>query len=75
MRLILIILTLFPFSTFGQYDPKMEEYRHQKIITKSDTIIYHVYSKGRIEEKNKILIYFHGSGGSPLFMQTIKTDT
>ena len=75
MRLILTILTLFPFLTFGQYDPKMEEYQHKKIITKSDTINYHIYSKGRIEEKSKILIYFHGSGGNPLFMQTIKTHT
>ena len=75
MRLILTILTLFPFLTFGQYDPKMEEYQHKKILTKSDTINYHIYLKGRIEEKSKILIYFHGSGGNPLFMQTIKTDT
>lgn len=75
MKLILTILTLFPLLTFGQYDPKMEEYQHKKIIIKSDTINYHIYSKGRIEEKSKILIYFHGSGGNPLFMQTIKTDT
>lgn len=75
MRLILTVLTLLPFLTFGQYDPKMEEYQHKRIITKSDTINYHIYSKGRIEEKSKILIYFHGSGGNPLFLQTIKTDT
>lgn len=75
MRLILTILTLIPFLAFGQYDPKMEEYQHKKIITKLDTIHYHYYSKGKIEEKSKILIFFHGSGGSPLFMQTIKADT
>jgi predicted esterase len=75
MKLIVNILTLLPFLAFGQYDPKIEEYQHKKIIIKSDTINYHIYSKGRTEEKSKILIYFHGSGGNPLFMQTIKTDT
>jgi predicted esterase len=75
MKLILIILTLIPFLTFGQYDPRMEEYQHKTIFIKSDTIHYHIYSKGKIEEKKNILIYFHGSGGSPLFMQIIKLDT
>ena len=75
MRLIFTILTLLPFLTFGQYDPKMEEYQHKKIMTKFDTINYHIYSKGRMDEKSKVLIYFQGSGGNPLFMQSIKTDT
>jgi esterase/lipase len=75
MKLIITILTLIPLFTFGQYDPKMEEYQHKTIFAESDTINYHIYSKGKIEEKNKILIFFHGSGGNPLFMQTIKFDT
>jgi len=44
-----------PFLTFGQYDPKIEEYQHKKIITETDTINYQIYSKGNIKEKNKIL--------------------
>lgn len=75
MKLILTIFTLIPLLTFGQYDPRMEEYQHKVIFTKSDTINYHIYSKGKIEGKSKILIFFQGSGGNPLFMQSIKTDT
>lgn len=66
---------MIPILSFGQYDPRMEEYQHNTISTKSDTINYHIYLKGKIEEKKKILIFFHGSGGNPLFMQTIKIDT
>jgi len=72
---MLTVLTLLPVLSLGQYDPKMKEYQHKKIIVQSDTINYHIYSKGKMEDKTKILIYFHGSGGSPLFMQTIKIDT
>lgn len=75
MRLILSILTMIPLLAFGQYESKIKEYQHKKIITKSDTINYHIYLKGEIEKKKKILIFFHGSGGAPLFMQTIKQDT
>ena len=75
MRLKLLFLTFIPFLSFAQFDPKMEEYQHKSIFTKSDTINYHIYSKGKIKEKNKILLFFHGSGGNPLFMQTVKLDT
>lgn len=61
--------------TFGQYDPKTEEYLHKRIITKTDTINYHIYSKGGIEKKDKILLFFHGSGAFPLFSQTTQIDT
>ena len=66
---------MMPFLTFGQYDPKMEEYQHKKIITESDTINYQIYSKEIIKEKNKILIYFQGSDKTPLFRETNKSDT
>ena len=75
MKFILTILTIMPFLTFGQHDPKIEEYQHKKIILKSDTIHYQIYSKGNINEKNKILIYFQGSDKTPLFMKTTKSDT
>ena len=75
MRLKLLFLTFIPLLSFGQFDPRMEEYQHKAIITQSDTINYHIYSKGPIKDKNKILLFFHGSGGNPLFMQTIKLDT
>lgn len=68
-------MTFIPLLTFGQYDPKMEEYQHKTIYTKHDTINYHIYSKGQIDKKKNILIFFHGSGGNPLFLQTIKLDT
>ncbi|WP_241694796.1 hypothetical protein [Capnocytophaga canimorsus] len=75
MRLLLIILTLTPLLAFSQYEPKIDEYQHKRILTKSDTIHYHIYSKGEIEKKRNIIIFFHGSGGNPLFMQTVKQDT
>lgn len=75
MKLIIFISTLIPLFVFGQYDLKMEEYQHKTIYTKSDTINYHIYSKGKIEDKKDILVFFHGSGGNPLFIQTIKLDT
>lgn len=71
MKLIFIILNLIPFLVFGQY----EDYMHKTIITKTDTINYHVYSKGKMEEKSKILLFFHGSGPFPLFSQTTQIDT
>jgi predicted esterase len=75
MKVLIFMSTLIPLLAFGQYDPKMEEYQHKTIYTKYDTINYHIYSKGKIEEKKNILIFFHGSGGNPLFMQSIKIDT
>ncbi|ATA76064.1 carboxymethylenebutenolidase [Capnocytophaga sp. H2931] len=75
MRLLLIILTLTPLLVFSQYEPKIDEYQHKRILTKSDTIHYHIYSKGEIEKKRNIIIFFHGSGANPLFMQTVKQDT
>ena len=75
MRLKFLFLILIPFLSFGQFDPRREEYLHKSIIIKSDTINYHIFSKGKIVDKNKILIFFHGSGGNPLFMQTTKLDT
>jgi esterase/lipase len=75
MKLILIILTIIPLMTFGQYDPKTDEYIHRNIIVKKDTINYHIYANGNIESKSKILIFFHGSGAVPLFSESIKIDT
>lgn len=76
MKLTLIaILTIIPILVFGQYDQKTEEYQHKSIIVKNDTIRYHIYSKGRIEEKSKILIFFQGSGPKPLFSKGTVIDT
>jgi len=75
MRMLLIIFALIPMVTLGQFDPKFEEYQHKIIIKNNDTIRYHIYSKGRIEDKPNILLFFHGSGGSPLFSMSVRTDT
>ena len=50
MRLKLLFLTFIPFLSLAQFDPKMEEYQHKVIFTKSDTINYHIYSKGKIKD-------------------------
>jgi esterase/lipase len=75
MKIIINILILLPLITFGQYDPKVEEYQHKMILIKNDTIRYHIFSNGKIESKSKILIFFHGSGPIPMFSQSIKIDT
>jgi esterase/lipase len=75
MKLTCIIFILIPIITFGQYDPKIEEYQNKTIITKNDTIRYHIYSKGNLKEARNILIFFHGSGGNPLFGKRIQYDT
>lgn len=76
MKLFLIILTIVPFIAFGQFNPKhIDEFQHKSIVIKNDTIRYHIYSKGNIENKNKILVYFQGSGPKPLFQKGTIIDT
>jgi esterase/lipase len=75
MKIFLIISTLIPFFAFSQYDPKEEEYIHKSIISKRDTINYHIYSNGMFENKSKILVFFQGSGPKPLFQKGIHIDT
>jgi len=76
MKLILIILTLIPFVVFGQFNPKhIDEFQHKSIIVKNDTIRYHIYSKGKVEDKSKILVFFHGSGPKSLFQKGTIIDT
>lgn len=76
MKFILItILAIFPILVFAQYDQKTEQYQHQMIILKKDTIRYHIYSKGPVEQKHKILIFFQGSGPKPLFSKGTIIDT
>jgi esterase/lipase len=72
---IVFFLLLIPVFSFGQYDPKLEEYQHMSIFFKSDTIQYHVYAKGNLMEKSKILLFFHGSGPIPLFSKSTLYDT
>lgn len=66
---------LCPIFLEAQFDPKIEEYKHYSIYRNKDTIRYHVYSKGNLDNKNNLLIYFHGSGPGPLFNIIIKRDT
>lgn len=75
-RIILyIFLILSPILAFCQFDPKTDKYIHKSLFVNKDTINYHLYSKGTIEGKNKILIFFHGSGPTPLFSEAIHIDT
>lgn len=65
-------ITIFLFaimSTLNAFS-QIDEFQHKTILIKSDTINYHIYSNGEIEDKNKILVFFHGSGGYPLFTKT-----
>lgn len=69
------ILLILPFIAFGQYDPKENEYRHFSVISKSDTIHYHVYAKGELTTKQGLIVFFHGSGSEPLLRIVSKVDT
>jgi esterase/lipase len=76
MKFILIILTSIPFLAFGQFNPKhIDEFQHKTIIINNDTIKYHIYSKGKIGDKSKILFFFQGSGPKPLFQKGTFIDT
>ncbi len=75
MRIFLMLLFLIPLCIFGQYAPKIDKYQHKTITTNADTIYYHIYSNGNLKDKNKIMLFFQGSGGYPLFRQSIKIDT
>jgi len=68
-------LLLFPRITLAQYGNPTEAYTHQSIIKKKDTIRYHIYSKRKLEDQQKILLFFHGSGGEPLYSEVTVYDT
>jgi esterase/lipase len=72
---LLIFLLLFPIYFFGQYDPKENEYKHFSIIKKNDTINYHIYAKGKIEDKKNFIVFLQGSGTEPLLKIIVKSDT
>lgn len=71
----ILILILIPFKNFGQYDPKPNEFIHHSIISKTDTVNYHIYSKGNINTKTGFIVFFHGSGSDPLLRMETKVDT
>lgn len=76
MKFILFILTSIPLLAFGQFKPKhIDEFQHKTIIINNDTIKYHIYSKGKIGDKSKILFFFQGSGPKPLFQKGTFIDT
>ncbi len=75
MKIFLIISILIPLISFGQFDPKEEKYIHKTIFSKGDTINYHIYSNGKLEDISKILLFFQGSGPRPLFQRGIQIDT
>jgi esterase/lipase len=80
MKKQIIFLALFLLisnSLFGQFDPKLEEYRHYSIIVKNDTINYHIYSKNKINPETGIILFIQGSGSNPLFVikKNAKSET
>jgi esterase/lipase len=76
MKFILIIFTSIPLLAFGQFNSKhIDEFQHKTIIINNDTIKYHIYSKGKIGDKSKILFFFQGSGPKPLFQKGTFIDT
>lgn len=71
-----IILTLiFGTRIFSQFNPKLESYKHYSIVTKKDTIHFHIYCIGELSQKKELLVYLHGSGSAPLFNIIERYDT
>lgn len=70
-----IILLFLTLKTFGQFNPKIDEYRHYSIIKKNDTINFHLYSSEKIEKLNSILLFLQGSGAEPFLSVKIEGKT
>ena len=70
-----LLFLLFPLFSFGQFDPKEDEYKHYKIFTKNDTINYHIYTNKTSKEINGFILFFQGSGPQPLLQISTKIDT
>lgn len=70
-----LLFLLFPLFSFAQFDPKEDEYKHYKIITKNDTINYHIYTNKTSKEINGFILFFQGSGPQPLLQISTKIDT
>lgn len=69
------LFLLFPLFSFGQFDPKEDEYKHYKIFKKNDTINYHVYTNKTSKEINGFILFFQGSSPRPLLQISTKVDT
>ena len=52
---------------FGQRFSDLKNYKHHSIITESDTINYHTYTKQKIDSVNTILLYIQGSSAQSLY--------
>nr|WP_314866576.1 hypothetical protein [uncultured Flavobacterium sp.] len=72
MRFKFIALFFLALKTFGQFNPKIDEYKHYSIIKKKDTINFHLYSNEKIEKLNSVLLFLQGSGSAPFMEVEIK---
>ena len=62
MKFKFTILFFLTLKIFGQFNPKIDEYKHYSIIKKKDTINFHLYSNEKVEKLNSILLFLQGSG-------------
>ncbi len=72
MKFKFIALFFLALKTFGQFNPKIDEYKHYSIIKKKDTINFHLYSNEKIEKLNSVLLFLQGSGSDPFMEVEIK---
>lgn len=75
MKRIFLFFLVFPHLIWAQYDPKSDAYKHSSIISKGDTINYHIYTKGELKTKKGFILFLQGSGAQPLLRIVTKTDT
>jgi esterase/lipase len=70
-----LLFLLLPLSSFGQFDPMEDEYKHYEIFTENDTINYHIHIDKASKEITGFILFFQGSGPQPLFQISTKMDT
>ncbi len=62
-----ILFLFFVVQINGQCDKDLKMYKHYQIVTETDTINYHIYSKKPIDSISNVLLFIQGSGAFPMF--------
>lgn len=72
-KIFLILLLIFNIKTFAQKKSFYEQFEHHKLITKNDTINFHIYTKNKANRK--VLLFLQGSGPQSIYHIVEKKDT
>lgn len=68
MKITLTFLfTIIANLCLSQSVSEYKRFKHFEIVTKKDTINYHIYSENKITDKTNILLFIQGSAAIPMF--------